>query len=107
MVSLLVGEKKNLPGQFPEGWEEPVSREPLYPKYWEEPGPFSVEERVWKRKICALIWGCRGWAQASMCPRLISQANPPPIQPPLPPLPSLLLFLREWREREKSILLLL
>ena len=41
-MSLLV--KKKLPGQFPAGWEELVTREPLYSKYWEELDPFSVEE---------------------------------------------------------------
>lgn len=50
MVSLLV-KKKKLPGQFPAGWEELVTREPLYSKYWEELDPFSVEERAWTRKI--------------------------------------------------------
>lgn len=49
MVSLLV--KKKLPGQFPAGWKELVTREPLYSKYWEELDPFSVEERAWTGKI--------------------------------------------------------
>ena len=62
------------------------------------------------KKDRALIWGCRGWAQASMCPQLFSTPFPPPALSGKPstnsaptPAPSLIAALFEGVEREREI----